>query len=241
MSLTTFLSTLSALDQRVTANLAGELGTGLLTQAVADALAEYSIYRPRKHRIATVTIEVDDQEIALPSDFLIDSEANQAALFLIRYGYERSRHNVPGAYPLVQSGVLPIYDSALGATSDPPGYGTVAEPTTIPLTTTDSGAYAVLLFEEATSERTHTFRYHARHQITDGAGEVAAKNTVPPEDQRIVRALALGHAYFAKKRALLLTLDPSLLPIAEAWGREAERCFAVRDEFAGEMCGIWAE
>ena len=216
----------------------GELGSTLIAAAIQEALLEYSLARPRLSRRATVSIAIDDESIALPSDFLMDHADNEPTLFLLTYGYQQPTFRVPGAYPPQRSGNLSSFDSALGATTDPPSSGALySVPSSIPKSTDDEGNPVLTLSDAATEARSYDIVYSALHIIRDASGEITGANTVPREDRALLRRLCMLHLAEARERDWA---DKKNAELSKLWGEIAEKYQDAREKLTAAVgFGIW--
>lgn len=226
-ALTDFIATCKSLDlQHGNIN---DLGLTLITQAISDALMEYSEYNPRGQRVATVDIEIGDEEILLPADCLVLSEDTA---YLLYYGYEPMKFDVPGAYPLRTKnyGYLGA-TTPLANTTDIPLTTSQADPPTIPISTSDLGRISIQLRTAAVAARSHSIRYDAYHVISNSPD----MNTVPHSDRRKLRQLVLSYFYEARSRQAIEAND---LATAKECASIASRYSKVKEEFTGALGGI---
>lgn len=205
-----------------------DLGSDLITQAILDALMEYSEYEPRGQRTASVEIEVDDTEILLPADCLVLSDE---VAFLLFHGYNPPKYPVPGAYPPRITHKSYYGTAPLDNTTDLPFNTSQQDPSIIPISTSNSGRISILLNTAITSARTHVIRYDAYHIISNDPNV----NTVKHSDRRKLRKLVLSYFYDARHR---IALEQNDLALAKEMAKAAAKYESVKDEFCTAFGGF---
>ena len=177
----------------------GEFDNDTVKEAIDGALEDYSRYKSRKARRGNVNLVSGEYYINLPSDFM---QASMDQIMFIVTGNTSTSYNWNTNSHRGRN-ILSVFDSALGATQDPPpsifyGYFTNTPDglvnstnsgamNSIQLTSGDTGTYQLALSSALTETLTRTIVYDAFHVIDD------TKNTVPIPDQGIIMNLALSN------------------------------------------------
>ena len=154
----------------------GEFDNDTVKEAIDGALEDYSRYKSRKARRGNVNLVSGEYYINLPSDFM---QASMDQIMFIVTGNTSTSYNWNTNSHRGRN-ILSVFDSALGATQDPPPsifYGYF----------TNTGTYQLALSSALTETLTRTIVYDAFHVIDD------TKNTVPIPDQGIIMNLALSN------------------------------------------------
>lgn len=167
-----------------------------LKKSIEGAVQLYSKYRPRTNRRGTATLTAGEYGIDLEDDFM---QCSLDELYYVLTGSKPQSTSRSSRYH--SRGILSVFDSVLGATTDPPPFvsyqGLYVTPdglyisssdsgASVKLTTSDTGGFSIVFANAIQANTTRDYWYDAFHSITTSVF------TVPPSDRDIVMDLAIA-------------------------------------------------